>query len=237
MNKEIVKYLNGQMGAQERKHFEQRLDDDEVLSDELMRLAARQSFKRDLEKEFDTYQSTHPYPGQKIFFGKVSRIAAVILFLIIPSAFIVYYLNTPGHLITAQYMDYPLPGNHRSAGDSEYQAFSKAVEAFNQHRLEEAAILFSEKANNPAMADESNLYAGISLLWMKDDVHTEKAVQYFQEVLSTKNDRNDAARWFLAIARFELGEKEEAERLFKEIAANNHHFMKQQAVDVLERFY
>lgn len=225
------------MSSHEREAFEQKLDANESLSDELMSIVALENLKRDLEKEFDAFESSHPHPGRKILFGKVSRIAAIILFLIIPSAFIVYYLNTPDHLISSRYMDYPLPGTHRSAGNSKHQTFSQAIEAFNRHKFEEAANLFSQEADKPAMADESHLYAGISLLWMKDDIQTKEAVKHFKAVLATKNDRNDAALWFLAISYFELGNKDEARLLFRDIADNPHHFRQQQAGAILEKYY
>ncbi|MCF8366690.1 MAG: hypothetical protein K9H16_12955 [Bacteroidales bacterium] len=237
MNSEIIKYLNGQMSELEREDFEQRLDLDESLSDELMRIVAREGFKHDLKEEFEAYETEHTSPGQMILFRRVIKIAALILILVTSSVFITYYLSKPSHLIVAQYMDYPLPGNHRNGSSGESQPLSKAFEAFSNKDFELAAGLFTQMAGDPGLAKESHLYAGISLLWIKKDLQTELALKHFQEVLSTKNDRNDAALWFLAIGQYEVGNKDEARLLFTDIAANHHHFRHEQAAEILENYY
>lgn len=225
------------MSEKERKDFERRLDVDESLSDEFMRTLARENYKHDLEKEFDAYESKNNKSGHKILFRKISKIAALILLVMIPSAFIIHYFTASTCLITKEYMDYPSPGNHRSSSSSDYQPMSEAFEALRNQDFEKAASYFDAYNSDDKLSLESNLYAGISLLWVKKDPQTKLAVQHFQEVLATKNDRNDAAQWFLAIGYFELGNKDEARLLFQEIADDPHHFRQQQANAILEKYY
>lgn len=229
--------MNQQMSEQERKDFEKRLEVDENLSEELMRMVAHESYKYDLKKEFDTYESKNTKSGQKTLFRKVSKVAAIMLLLMIPAAFIFYYSTASTCLITTEYMDYPSHGNHRSSSSSEYQPMSEAYEAIRNQDFEKASAYFDGSLSDEKLKPESHLYAGISLLWAKKDAQTELAVQHFREVLTTENDRNDAARWFLALGQFELGNKEEARLLFQEIANNPRHFRQQQAVVILEKYY
>lgn len=239
MNTEILKYLNGQMSPNEQNAFNQRLDADETLSDELMSIVARESFKQDLKNEFKTWESENAISGQKIPFSKIAQIAAVLILIIGLSVVLIHYLEKPSHLIIAEYMEYPLPGNHRNsiANDVDQYPMSDAFDAFREANFEEAAKLFTGYSANHSLTNESNLYAGISLLWTKKQTNIAEAIPYFNTVLATTNDRNDAALYFLAIARYELKEKEEAKRLFQEIAADPNHFKCQQAKAILEAYF
>lgn len=237
MNQKIIKYLNGQMSPDEREAFSQRMDADEDLTDELMSLLARESFKQGMKKEFDAAEREHASPGKKILFSKVAQIAAMAIVFIGLSVVFTYFFKKPSHLIVADYMNYPVPGNHRNGSSDESQPLAKAFESFRNQDFEEAAGLFTLAADVPGLTDESHLYAGISLLWLQKDVQTKLAVHYFQQVLSAKNDRNDAAQWFLAIGQYELGKKDEARLLFTDIVANPHHFRHEQAAEILEVYY
>ncbi len=241
MNKELIKYLNGQMEQQELKDFGLRLDADEFLSDELMNIVARESVKHDLKKQFKGFEKENDFSGggKKNLFGKLAKIAAVILVFMIPAVYLAFFLNSPHSLISDKYMDYPLQGNHRGvADDNARQAqMNDAVEAFEKHNFEKAAGLFGNNIEKPGQENAARLYAGISLLWTKKAENYPLAAQYFQEILSTKNPRNDAAEWFLAISKFESGQKEEAQVLFTKIANNPHHFRQVQAKEILEKWY
>lgn len=227
------------MSPDEREAFSRRLDTDESLSDDLMSLLARESFKQDLKNEFKTWEGDHAKSGQMVTFRKIAQIAAALLIIVGLSVVLIHYLEKPSHLIVAEYMEYPLPGNHRDGNTNDVKQIpmADAFDAFREADFEIAAQLFEGYSTNPSLTNESNLYAGISLLWTKEKTNVAEAVPHFQTILSTVNDRNDAAEWFLAIARYELKEKEEAKRLFQEIAADPNHFKCQQAKAILEAYF
>ena len=241
MNKELIKYLNGQMDAQERKDFGLRLDADESLSDELMSIVARESVKHDLKKQLEGFEKDKDLAraSKTILFGKLAKIAAVILVFMVPAVYLTFFLNSPHYLISDKYMDYPLPGNHRGVVDDNARPaqMNDAVAAFEKHNYEKAAKLFGNNSETPGQENAAKLYAGISLLWTKKAENYPRAAQYFNEILTTKNSRNDAAEWFLAMAKFEMGEKPEAHKLFKKIANDSSHFRQEQAIEVLKKFY
>jgi tetratricopeptide (TPR) repeat protein len=139
-------------------------------------------------------------------------------------------------MITTVYMDYPVPGKHRN-GDAASLPMNDAFEAFERHKFARAADLFENYFETPGKENTSNLYAGISLLQTKKAKNYPRAIVCFERVLSSPNPRNEAAEWFLAIGRYELGQKDQARILFSKIADNPRHFRQAQAREILAEYY
>ena len=238
MKNEIIRYLNGEMDGDELIDFENRLDTDETLAEEFSGFVTKVSFKQELKHKWMA-ETGNTGRGRIIPFHRISIIAAVIVVLLVPSAFIAYYLSSSSSLINDYYMDYPVTGSHRGvdATGGKQNILSGAYEAFKKSNFEEATVLFKKQCNNPGLAVESNLYAGISLLRAKKEKDTHEALQHFNIVMATDNNRNDAAEWYKALALYELDEKETARDVFKKIANSPHHFRKQKAIEVLKEYY
>lgn len=232
-------YLNGNLNEVVKVDFEKRLERDEQFSEAFNRFVVKSYTNQQYESivEENTPDEKRLKAYSKPPSNYLLKIAAVMLILIIPSALLIYkYKFSDDSLINNTYMQYYGDGAFRGNSLSEEQ-IEEAFNLFREKKFEKAVPLFESIADTAAFPDEYNLYAGISLLWSKKKKDAEKAQKYFSGVMQAQCRYSLAAKWFYAISLYETGNKKKAKTIFQEFSQSKRGFKKQEAKEILEKYY
>lgn len=230
----ISRYLNDEMSAGERKEFELEMDSDENLAAEFMKVISGVYEKKRIEKQIVTPQKGSVKRG--LFSSPLLKAAAIVILLIGIAAILYINLSKPQTLLTDNYLYYPSMKNIRSMSDNGNSSVDRAFGYYTTENYRKATVLFEQIADTSKNKNSFDLYAGISLLHENEKEAFIKAITHLKRVLSTENQYNDAAQWFLAIAYYEAGNKQEAKKLFKQISNSKRHYKKAKATEVLKDF-
>jgi len=233
-HKLFMQYLGGNMPPDEKKAFDEKLNTSEELSDELVSFVVKKYEEERLRSEIKSAQ----LKGKRLAFRPVLKWAAVILIFLLPAGYLVqqYYQNSKS-LNSDYYLNYPAQtGLRGNANIPQAEIIAEAFQFYANKDFEEASQLFLQAMDLPDLTNKNKyqLYTGISLLRTEKRENYQLASENFKEVLATRNEFNQAAEWFLAICLFESGDLETSKTLLKKIAANQNHFRRQKAMEVLE---
>jgi|GEM_PF-6416079 len=233
----ILRYIKGIMSNEEKVEFEKKLETNEALADEMMSYVVNKYEDERLRLEI---QKTHNH--FRILRNKnLLKWAALILIFLLPAGyFFQQHIQNSGSLNTDYYADYPAQtGLRGNSSIDQSEIIRHAFQLYASDDFEEAAQSFLQASDIPDINNKSKLqlYTGISLLRTKNPEDYQLASQKFREVLSTRNEFNQAAGWFLAITQYESDDKDEAKVLFEKIATNENHYNSKKAKEILEEKY
>lgn len=234
MKNEILEYLNNEMSETKRVAFEQKLEIDEQLSEEFARVATQIAFMQDIKQKLHKLDQGYP-KTRTMHISPLLKWVAILLVILIPAG---VYLMQKESLICDEYMKYPGKASFRGdGGNANNSVMEEAFALYGKGEFLESAPLFESVAKQNPDNNGASLYAGISLLWTKDKASIRKSIPFFDQVLASNNMENDAAQWFLAIALFESSEVEKAGEIFTQIAGSESHFRKEEAKEILEKYF
>lgn len=237
---QITRYLNGEMEEKEKKVFEKELDTDENLHQKFMQVVTHTFEKRRIENNIKDLQKKHPIKQTKvhILHSTWLKVAAVLLVLLIPAGILLNNYLKQDTLLNDHYLQYYSKNGHRSIpGQTEVDPKTKAFELYKTKQYDKAAPVFEHLAEAMDKPEEMYLYAAICNLRLGGEQKRDLSIHQLQKVLNSNNNHKEAATWFLAVAYFENGNKDQAEKLFEEIVSSDSHFNKQKAGEVLEKYY
>lgn len=236
--KNIEAYLEGTMTSEERLAFEQRLSQEPVLSKsyeselaalELIKEAGRLELKNTLE-DFDTQMQEETIRKRVIplWAKNAMRVAAMLLLF----AGVYQVFLTFGGVHTSEVYDtyfeaYEAPSMERDGSESPNW---KLVVASYQNGAYKETIPFLQQSKGEVPDYLIAFYTGIShMASQKPDL--EKAVQNFDEVLTTDNDYHQQAEWYKALALLKMEKEEAAKVIFKKIvAAKNYQYEEAESI-------
>lgn len=237
----IERYLDGKMSAEEKKVLEDRLAVDQAFSEalkleEVARASIRAAGRADLrdkmlgweeEWEKEPYKAARVRP--EIF--RLGAVAAAILFLIA----IGWWLtreepSSITNLHANYYKPYEPPSRLRGAAyNSEWE---EAINAYTQQQYKRAATAFSNIPVEQAPKYLSCFYGAISYLAL-DPPEASKALSLLDQVLTVDNDYQRPARWYRSLALLNLGQVVEAKAELR-LLLQNGGYRKAEIEELLE---
>ncbi len=219
----IERYNTGEMSETEKQWFEKEIDGNEELRNEvnlrkrtdeilknqnILSLRNKLSLIESQRKEVSR-QAKSPSKIRYI------RYAAVITALVIIGSIALFNgssLNSET-IMKQYYKVYEPPTAQRSAVHVPNPEFNLALEFYNTHDYEKAAVLFSKVLESKPNDMELVLLEGVSNFELKK---YPEAKQSFGKVIDDKNNLYiDQAEWYLALCYVNTNETEKAKQLFK----------------------
>lgn len=236
----INRYLNGKMETKEKAAFEQELDKNDSAQQKFMQVVALAFEKKRIENNIKELQKTHPAKRTKFYFlnSTWAKVAAVLIILLIPAGIMIKNYLVNDTLLNDHYLHYYSKTGFRNIQHQQTpDPVNKAFELYRSKQFNKAAPVFESLADTIKTPEEMYLYAGICNLQSGSKKEIKKAIYQLERILQSKNQYNEAARWFLAIALFENNEKENARVYFEQIASADTNYRYNDAREVLETRY
>ena len=225
MNKEISKYLGGEMDAQSEKEFEQKLLNDKDLRNEFelqkgIQNALSEEDVMELRDDLEQYEP--PAKGGKknqLRWSDSLAAAAFITLLIGIGMLWIYHsqITKPDELYASYFEPYPSIYSQRSVNkDSEQGTLKrKAFLAYEKENWEKAIDHFDKLLLLQPEKAEYAFYAAILDLKLNN---AYRAIKRFQTVLKKEDPLlEDQTIWYIALAYLKEGNVEESEEYLQQI--------------------
>jgi tetratricopeptide (TPR) repeat protein len=213
----IERYIAGEMNDDEKKWFLKELDGNEKLRDEVnlrrrtdailmnQNIISLRNKLSEIEKSREVN-----LPHRKVKRPVNLKYAAVIAtFVLIGS--ITYFAGknlSNEDIITKFYKTYEPPATQRSVQSETNSDFSLAMEYYNTHDFEKAAILFNKVLESNPKDMQSVMLIGISNF---EDKKYPAAKQSFIKIINNNDNLFiETAKWYLALCYIKTNEKDKA---------------------------
>lgn len=231
IEEQILEYIEGRLGEEERIAFEKRLEVEPDLKasyrQELGRHTALKAIQRAEEKE--ALKKVLGQPTARIkSLNSTFRIATIAAGIII--LFILGYLFIPDQQpeqFAMQYFEpYPL-SNVRGESDDQQALFDQALIPYQQGDFQIALPYLRQLLGT----DPDNVQLKLNLASaLIAEAQTPEAISLLQTIT---NQSADAAEWYLALAYLQDGQLSQAKELLQAISGKSH-FKQGQARNLLE---
>jgi tetratricopeptide (TPR) repeat protein len=225
----IERYNAGEMSDTEKQWFLKELEGNEKLrtevelrkrTDEILKNQDVMSLRNKLSQiEKTRKEVAEPVSGsgKKVFIRYAAVIAALVLLGTI-TMFPRKNLSNEG-IINKYYKVYEPPTGQRSAQSETDKDFTLALEYYNTHDYDKAAILFNKVLENKPNDMQTVLLKGVANF---EEKKYPEAKQSFGKVIDNKDNLFvDQAQWYLALCYLQTNETEKAKKLFKMIGDDN----------------
>jgi tetratricopeptide (TPR) repeat protein len=225
----IERYNAGEMSDTEKQWFLKELEGNEKLrtevelrrrTDEILKNQDVMSLRNKLsqiEKKRKEVAEPVSSSGKKVYIRYAAVIAALVLLgaiTLLPRK----NLSNEG-IINKYYKVYEPPTSQRSAQSATDKDFTLALEYYNIHDYDKAAILFNKVLENKPNDMQSVLLKGVANY---EEKKYPEAKQSFGKVIDNKDNLFvDQAQWYLALCYLQTNETEKAKKLFKMIGDEN----------------
>ena len=213
----IERYNAGEMSDSERQWFQKELEGNEKLRDEVnlrkntdlvlknQNLIALRNKLSAIEKKRES----------KVVVKNANRpviinYAAVIVALVVIGSAILFKVKDPGseEVLSRYYEAYDPPANQRSGLTEENEDFTLALEFYNTHDYENAAVFFNKVLTSNPKDMQSALLNGVSNF---EDKKYPEAQQSFVRVIDDNNNLFiETAKWYLALCYIKTDEMDKA---------------------------
>jgi FimV-like protein len=239
----IEKYISDQLSEDEKKAFEQRLQEETALAEEValhrhlhtgIRTAGRIRLLHQLAADDEQMAPYHP-PAQIIPFTEAVRkrfywaAAAVILFLIPLYLILDYNQRSRSDDLFAQYFT-PYQETDVDRGSSD--PLSAALSQYQKKNYAQALPMLEGIRGSEALQDTT--------LFIKGNVHLAldqitEAIDCFSTVTSQPgNDYYQEAQWYLALAYLKSKDLSKAKKLLRDIRKEDDHPYQEKAQQLLK---
>ena len=213
----IERYVAGDMNDAEKKWFEKELDGNEKLrnevalskrTDDVLKnrdIAVLRSKLSEIEKLREI-----KIPVNKIRKPAYLKYAAVFAGLVLIGSVVIFSGRTlsSDEIIDRYYKTYEPPTTQRSVLTTSNNDFTMALEFYNTHNYEKAAILFNKVLKSDPKDMQSTLLYGVANF---EDKKYPDAKQSFVNVINDNNNLFiESAKWYLALCYVKTNEKEKA---------------------------
>jgi tetratricopeptide (TPR) repeat protein len=222
----IERYNSGEMSDTEKQWFLKELEGNEKLrnevelrkrTDEILKkpeVISLRSKLSEIERQRNEIKNPLKDPKRSAYIKYAAVIAGLVLIgslVLLPGK----KLGTDD-VVRQYYKAYQPPTNQRSAQSAADADFTLALEFYNTHDYNKAAILFSKVLENQPNDMQTVLLIGVSNY---EEKKYPEAKQSFGKVIDDNNNLYvDQARWYLALCYLNTGEKDKAIQLFDEIS-------------------
>jgi tetratricopeptide (TPR) repeat protein len=222
----IERYNSGEMSDTEKQWFLKELEGNEKLRNEvdLRKRTDEILMKQDvislrnklseIERQRNEVKSPQKDSRRSVFIKYAAVVAGLVL--IGSLVFLPGKKLSSDEIVKQYYKAYNPPSNQRSAQSASDADFTLALEFYNTHDYNKAAVLFNKVLENQPNDMQTVLLIGVSNY---EEKKYPEAKQSFGKVIDDNNNLYvDQARWYLALCYLNTGEKEKAIQLFDEIS-------------------
>jgi len=225
----IERYNTGEMSESEKQWFLKELEGNEKLraevilrkeTDYILKNQNVMSLRNKLS-EIEKQRSKVKTPSRKLKRPVYIQYAAILAGLVIIGSLILLPSRSMSgdEIVKKYYMVYEPPTGQRSAGSSADADFSLALEYYNAHDYNNAAILFNKVLEKKPNDMQTALLIGVSNF---EEKKYPEAKQSFGRVIDDKDNLFvDQARWYLALCYLNTNETKKAKELFLTISKEN----------------
>jgi tetratricopeptide (TPR) repeat protein len=219
----IERYNAGEMSDTEKQWFLRELEGNEKLrhevalrrqTDEILNNQNVISLRNKLsaiEKQRKEAEKAVPNKRKPVY---IRYAAAIVVLVIIGSLTLFNPKNlTSEDILNRYYKAYEPPTSQRSAQSVADADFTLALEFYNTHDYDKAAVLFNKVLENKPNDMQTLLLQGVSNF---EEKRYPDAKQSFGKVIDDKNNLYiDQAQWYLALCYLKTNETNKAKQLFK----------------------
>lgn len=222
----IDAYLSDSMSSEEKKAFEQELETDAELKQEvelqrktfaLLEAAAYIETK-------DKIRAMNQRKSSGSIGGTLLKVAAVLLVLLIPTYFILNNQYNDQNLF-ADYAE-PYPDRITTMGVSDQDYVTEAMSAYNKEKYSEAAILFKKARLDGTEYDLLVLYEAVSLT---NSDQAKKAVELLEIEMKNESSNFVALEWQLILSLLANDQGDEAEEQLEKFLKHNDGYQQEKA--------
>ena len=226
----IERYLDQKMTEEERNDFEQLLENDAVLKEELeLHQQMTETLKGEkvhqlraiLKKTDSNWESNEAVPKGKIQpfnFRRVIAIAATVLLVVFAYQFFFSGDETISNeqLFADNFQPYQMILNQRDISTEEKNVLlENAISAYTKGDFQTASIAFRQLAQNDPANISYEFYYAVAELGAEN---SDSAIGLFKDILvGSDHPFNEQSQWYLALAYLQKGDKKNAVNLLKEI--------------------
>jgi tetratricopeptide (TPR) repeat protein len=231
-DQEIQDYLDGKLSGEALKEFEDALESDEELSQEIasllhteagLRAAGYDSLKAEVQQWEQTFKLKKRGSAYLLL-----AIAASISLIVVVSIFVLLNNQVSSEQLFAKhfgpYEDLILIRG--DAGEELPQVLINGMQAYNQQRYDEASVLLDQYVNTHETKDKLPLlYLGISQMMAGQ---SQEAEANFNRAMSDSRLRQQS-EWYLALLLLKTNRQSDALVLFSKISSYPSHYKKMEA--------
>jgi len=220
----IERYNAGEMSDSEKIWFLKELDGNDKLrndvelrkrTDDVLKNQNVLSLRNKLMEIEKRRVAKEPFQNSKR--KSYLKYAAVFTGLVIIGSIAIFSGKTTSNdeIVSKFYKLYEPPANHRSAQAGINSDYAQALEFYNTHDYERAAILFSKVVESNPKDMQSTLLSGVSNFENRKYPEAKKS---FGKVIDDNNNLYiDQAEWYLALCYIKTEEKEKAIKQLEKI--------------------
>jgi tetratricopeptide (TPR) repeat protein len=239
----IERYLQGEMGPDEKLWFEKEIEGDIKIQDEI-KLRKQINFvlsdrdlidlKSQLEQihlEIDEVTEKGRLAIRKIY-RRVYYTTGALFMLAIGLTLYIYNRDfTNSKILDEYYQPASASANFRSSGSFQDQ-LTKAMDLYKEKEFKQAIALFEKILAQDSTKIGINLYSGISHMEVKE---YNKANEKFQRILQNQpNPFVESAKWYLGMCYIMTNKRDKAAEQFETLAYTNG-FYQRDARRILRR--
>lgn len=224
---QIDAYLTDSMSSEEKKAFELALENDPELKAEFD-LQKKTTALLEAAAFIDTKNKISAISQQKSFGstvgGKLLKVAAVLLVLMIPTYFILNNQFNDEHLY-ANYAE-PYPDRITTMGSSDQTILTKAMSAYNNKEYASAAKLFTKIRLDGTENENIILYEAVSLTYSKQ---AKKAIDILETALIEEPSNSVSLEWQLILSLLANDQGENAKEVLDKFLDHNNGYQQEKA--------
>lgn len=213
MYETVDNYFEGRLSEAEKAAFEAQLAQDSLLADEVaFYLSAKAALKEQtLQKRHAEWTQSHPV--QSLPWGWLSGAAAAIILLITT-----WYFLKPTPLTLQEQADVYIEENLTQLNshlDTTADSLQTAIDYYNHQKYQEALPIFEQLARKDPRV---RTYTGFTQLKLKN---YEAAIDLFEQMATDPELLDTHGKFYTALAYLQKGDIATAQRLLKEVIAEN----------------
>jgi len=223
-------YLRGEMTAEEKQAFENKLSEDADFAKQFneLKLLKQSARLSKMDKVFQSLQETEvDIQSGKEKTGTTRRLwiriaAAASIFLL---AGLAYFLlkpaaHTPEQLFAESFSPYPNNVIKRSQQNNYSELKKSAYQAYDTKNYKKSIAQLLELYQRETDT--------ISLFYLANaclaDNQTDQAIEYFEAYLPNADALTNQTKWYLSLAYLKKGETVQAKEILDELAEGNHSY-------------
>ncbi len=238
---QMWEYLQGTMVEEEQLLFQEKLTQRPELEDELVASLVKHYGRLRLKEKFEGMHASLPktsvIPVQRLWY---LQMVAVVLLLLAPTFLFFFWEdhriwqeNLFKHVFKPYSAADLLQAFKQDSVDN--SVWTRAMSYYEAESYADATSLLKELASkSEGPTYKYSFYLGVSYLGL-DPPKTELAISALQEVLAVNKELTEPAKWYIALAYWEQGEREIAKRYFEDIASQSGFFNREAAKDILNQ--
>ena len=238
----ISKYLEGELDAITAARFEEELEKDQVLRQELELYKEVDEALADTEimefrmqlHEMHKELSPEIYSTSKPRYKRIAVFAAAasLALILSLSAIGLFRSDTNQNLLEKFYQPYAVTSTTRSGGPDSERELRYALEKYQNQEYKVAVLLFEKVLETNPRQMGTQLYAGISYFEIEE---YKKAGKSFTKIIEHNDNLYiEQAQWYLGFCYLKTEEKDKAINQFTEIA-NSDSYYNEKAKTILKK--